>query len=64
MCGAAFPQVNLDRIRLPFSIGTYDHKIQRETPDDSFFRKTPANLAASRDGKWAMPLLQPITNYL
>src|SRR5438552_15463187 len=41
MSGAAFSQVNLDGVRLPFSVGPYHHKIQGETPDDSFVRQTP-----------------------
>src|ERR1044072_7181067 len=44
MRGTAFPQINLDRIRFPFSIRTHDHEIQRDTPHDSFFRQTLANL--------------------
>src|SRR5207245_11085430 len=44
MRGAALSQINLDGIRLPFSVRAYHHKIQREPPDDSFFLDTPADL--------------------
>src|SRR2546430_8056094 len=55
MCGASLSQVNLDGIRLPFPIRTYDHKIQRETPDDSFFRKTSANLSSFAGDECGVP---------
>jgi hypothetical protein len=55
MSRAAFPQVNLDRIGLPFSIRTYDHKIQGETPEDSFFRKTAANLGGFARDECGIP---------
>src|SRR5947199_365020 len=46
MSCAAFSQVNLDGIRLPFSVGAYNHKIQSETPYHSFLRQTPADLGS------------------
>src|SRR3954471_22303031 len=44
MSGAAFSQVDLDRIRIPFSVRAHHDKIQREPAYHSFFRKPPANL--------------------
>ena len=47
MSGPAFSQVNLDGIRLPFSMfPRHDHKIQSETTYDPFVRQTPAYLGS------------------
>src|SRR6266702_923777 len=44
MSRSAFSQIDLDRIRVPFSVRAHYYKIQSEAPDDSFFSKTIANL--------------------
>src|SRR5262245_11848148 len=45
MSGAAFSQVNLDCVRLPFAIfRAHHHKIQRKAADNAFFGQTPAYL--------------------
>ena len=44
MSGPALSQIDLDGIRLPFSVGAHHDKIQGETPYDSFFRQTPTDL--------------------
>src|SRR5437764_15467636 len=47
MSGAAFSQVNLDCVRLPFSIlGAHHHKIQGETTDNALFRQTSPHLCS------------------
>src|SRR6266516_4337307 len=44
MSSAAFSQINLDGIRLPFSIRAHHHKIQSETAYHAFLCETPAYL--------------------
>ena len=46
MCGAAFSQIDLNGVRLPFSVGAHHHKIQSETPYHSFLRQTSAYLGS------------------
>src|SRR5215471_10503822 len=46
MSSAAFSQVNLNRVRLPFSIlRAHHHKIQGEATNNAFFGQTFANLS-------------------
>src|SRR5439155_26902731 len=44
MSGSAFSQIDLDGVRLPFSVRAHYDKIESKASDDSFFGKTIANL--------------------
>ena len=44
MSGSAFSQINLDGVRIPFSVLPHHDKVQSEPSDDSFFGKTLAHL--------------------